>query len=321
MTGVIALRTYHSTHLEGLVGVWNQTFAGGPNFIPLTGEDLQARVIRQPSFDPGCLVAAVEGERVVGFVHFGPMTNFWFTLGERQANRSEGQIWALVAPPSDRALLSLLLDTAIERLSQAGARRVLLSPSWVQCTQPFYNGIAGGYEMPGLSATRSDLLEVAAERGFAPIAHYATPELDLSDRGHLELLRQEATRLRQRHRGVDLQVRWREVTSAFFPPRQVVDLAWGLDTIATTAYGLWPEYARAYRRRLYGITGVQVAKTWRGLGLGKLIMIVALEAARADGAEAAHLHVYRDNQAAWNLYHRALGFQPKYTWMTLARTA
>jgi ribosomal protein S18 acetylase RimI-like enzyme len=55
------------------------------------------------------------------------------------------------------------------------------------------------------------------------------------------------------------------------------------------------------------------------MGLGKLVMVLAMEAAAREGAQAIHLHVYRDNKPAWNLYHRALGFQPKYTWVTLAK--
>ena len=40
-----------------------------------------------------------------------------------------------------------------------------------------------------------------------------------------------------------------------------------------------------------------------------------------EGAEGAHLHVWRGNEPAWNLYHRALGFRPKYSWVTLEKRA
>jgi ribosomal protein S18 acetylase RimI-like enzyme len=85
------------------------------------------------------------------------------------------------------------------------------------------------------------------------------------------------------------------------------------------AYGPWEEYIRQYRRQLFGITSVQVAPRWRGKGLGKLILIRALEAAVEAGAEAAHLHVWRENKVAWDLYHRAVGFRPKHTWVTLVK--
>ncbi len=86
-----------------------------------------------------------------------------------------------------------------------------------------------------------------------------------------------------------------------------------------TAYGPWEEYLRYYGRPLFGITSVQVEASYRGRKLGKLVMLLALERAREMGAEAVHLHVYRSNAPAWNLYHRALGFQPKYGWLTLAK--
>jgi ribosomal protein S18 acetylase RimI-like enzyme len=48
-------------------------------------------------------------------------------------------------------------------------------------------------------------------------------------------------------------------------------------------------------------------------------VVRAIEAARDDGAEAVHLHVWRGNKPAWNLYHRALGFRPGPAWVTLAK--
>jgi len=316
---VATFNAFRWEHLPGLIAVWNSVFAGGPNFTPLVEQDFLARVADQPSFDPERLLVACDAGGIVGFVHFGPVTNFWYSLSERTINPSEGQIWALVAPPSDRDLVKALLHAAVERLASDGARKILFHPSWVQCTQPFYNGIAGAYEMPGLSDTRAELLDVLADHGFTPAAHYATPEFDLSDRARLSSLMEAAERIWQRVESAGATRAVRQVRSAFFPPRRVVEVIWGLETIAMTAFGPWEEYARAHGRRLYGITGVQVARGWRGMGLGKLIVILALDAAAEEGADAVHLHVYKGNERAWNLYHRALGFQPKHLWLTLER--
>jgi ribosomal protein S18 acetylase RimI-like enzyme len=316
---VIRFHTYQPGDLSELTAVWNAVFSGGPSFTSLTEQDFIDRVTAQPSFDPAMLLIAADAGRVTGFVHFGPLTNFWYSLPERRPSPSQGQIWALVAPPADRGLTKALMDAAVARLASNGAKRILFYPSWVQGSQPFYNGIAGGYEVPGLSESRAELREVLAGDGFEPIAHYATPEFDLSDSARFSSLKQEAERIWERTQGTGVRTTIREVSSAFFPRRRVVDIIWGLETIAMTAYGLWEEYARQYQRRLYGITGVQVARGWRGMGLGKLVMVLAMEAAAREGAQAVHLHVYRDNKPAWNLYHRALGFQPKYTWVTLAK--
>jgi ribosomal protein S18 acetylase RimI-like enzyme len=305
--------------LPELVTLWNHVFSRGQNFTLLSERDFVDRVTSQPSFDPTALLVATDARGAVGFVHFGPLTNFWYGLPERRPDPSQGQVWAVVAPPSDRGLMQALLDAAVSRLASGGVKRVLVHPSWVQGSQPFYNGIAGAYEIPGLAESRVELLELLGANGFDAIAHYATPEFDLSDHARLSSLRQEAERIWQRMRGAGLKAETRQVTSAFFPPRRVVDLVWGLDTVAMTAYGLWDEYARQYGRRLYGITGVQVAKGWRGMGLGKLVMVLAMEAAAREGAQAVHLHVYRANEPAWNLYHRALGFQPTHAWLTLAK--
>ena len=316
---VTALHTYRSDDAAAMAEVWNHAFAGGPNFVRLQAHDVRRRVIDQPAFDAKGLLLAARGDRALGFVHFGPRTNVWSRPSDRAVDRSEGHIYALVAPKSECSLSQDLLAAAVERLCDGGARRVLLGPSWVYGTQPFYNGIAGAYEIPGLSAERRGLLELAEAYGFASAAEYGTPELDLSDGEHLARLRAEAERLWKHAREWRLRRTERHVTSDFFPPRTLVELERRHRTVAMTACGLWPEYEREYGRRVFGLTNVNVAADWRGRGLGKLVVICALEAALDAGAEAAHLHVWRDNVSAWNLYHCALGFQPRHTWLTLAK--
>jgi len=114
-------------------------------------------------------------------------------------------------------------------------------------------------------------------------------------------------------------VRVRTLRPTFFLGRRAVTLRRGPDVIAITAYGLWEEYARQYGRSMFGLTSVQVDPAWRGRGLSELVMLLAGQAAREAGAEALHLHVYRANAPAWNLYHQALGFQPKWRWVTLGK--
>ena len=314
------LRPYRRDDLPDLAEVWNQTFLGTPNFVRLDETDFTRRTVGQPSFDPGTLLVAAQGSRIQGFVHFGPRTNLWSEASARRANPREGQIRAVATATPDPVLERDLLAAAVDRLAEAGAHKVLLGPSWVYGAQPFYNGIAGAYESPGLSTERGDLLDVAAEAGFAPVAEYATPEIDFAEGEHLETLHTLAGELWRSARQWGLQVRRRALSSPFFPDRALVELVLDLETIAVTAFGPWPEYAREYGRRLFGLTNVQVAPRWRGKGLGKLVVIQAIEAARDAGADGVHLHVWKDNRAAWDLYHRALGFRSRYTWVTLART-
>jgi ribosomal protein S18 acetylase RimI-like enzyme len=315
----MTVRSYEHDDLNGLADIWNETFVGGPNSVRITEGDLRRRVVDQPSFDPAGILVAARGAEVKGFVHFGPRANLWSRVGQRRINRLEGHIYALAAGREAGPVALDLLKASVERLAAAGAHRVLLGPSWVHGTQPFYNGIAGAYEIPGLSQTRRDIIELAADNGFAPMADYGTPELDLTDATHLSALRSEAARILADAAGWDLRERSRTVSSSFFPTRVLVELERGTETIAAAAYGPWPEYTRQYGRRAFGITNVHVSPEWRGKGLGKLIMLLAIEAAANDGADALHLHVWRANKAAWHLYHEALAFRPAFTWVTLVK--
>ncbi len=321
---VAELTGYRAGDVPGLVDAWNACFAAGPNFVRVGEADLRWRVLDQPAFDPRGIIAARSGERLLGFVHFGSRLDFWDEMAARPTDAEEGHIYLLVAPESDPVSCGLpaeLLAAAEEQLVRRWGtlRRVLLGPSWVYGAQPFYNGIAGAYEMPGLGVTRESVIAAAAERGYRPLAEYGTPELDLSGPEPLAHMRDTALRLREQAQRWGLECCLRPIEVCYFPKRVCVELVRGREVVATTAFGLWPECARQYDRRLYGLTNVQVAQKWRGRGLGKLVMIEAMEAAMADGAEAVHLHVWRGNAPAWNLYHRALGFQPKCSWITLEK--
>ncbi len=316
---MVEIRKYRAEDLPGLVEAWNESFAGMPNFVRIDEADLRSRAFAQPSFDPRDVVVCLRDERVLGFVHFGPRTDLWTRAGERRAKREEGQIYVLVAPESEHTIIGDLLEGAEEHLAHRGAPRVLLGTSWVHGTQPYYNGIAGGYEIPGLSSTREDIISVAIGNGYAPVAEYGTPELDLSRRAMPRELEKLGLDLRPRAREWKLELTAVPVESPFFPPRVAVQLRRAEEVVATTAYGAWPEYTRHYGWRLHGLTNVHVAPGWRGKGLGKLIVVEAVRAALRDGAEGVHLHVWRGNTPAWNLYHRALGFEPKCSWLTLQK--
>ncbi len=316
---MIQLQTYRDNYLPGLTDIWNQTFVGQPNFVRVAQADLLCRVVRQPSFEPANLTVAAEEDHVRGFVHFGPRSNFWHDPSGLRADPTEGQIYAVVAPETDRSLVCDLIAFAVDQLTAAGARRILLGPSWVYGAQPFYNGIAGAYEFPGLSAARHTLVDLAADAGFERLAEYDTPEIDFADRAQLDHLQAVGEELRPRQRELGLQLSVRPLVSTFLSRRECVDLVRGAETVATAAYGLWEEYSREYSKRLFGITSVQVAPRWRGKGLGKLAVLRAIEAAIQAGAAGVHLHVWRDNKVAWNLYHRALGFTSRFTWFTLVK--
>lgn len=313
------LRGLRTEDASQLPGTWNECFADTPNFVKVGESDLRRRVFAQPGFDPKGVIVGADGARVKGFVHFGPRSNLWHHVADRRLDPEEGHIYTLAAPPSELALARDLLAGAETRLRASGARRALLGTSWVYGTQPYYNGIAGAYEIPGLSTTWQHMIAMAEESGYALAAEYGTPEIDLSGGVLPAALEAAAEQLEERARAWGLRLGSRPVESPFFPRRKSVELSCGRGTVATTAYGLWPEHLRQYNRRLYGLTSVYVARRWRGKGLGKLIVIEAVRAALREGAEGVHLHVWRENETAWGLYHRALGFQPTYTWVTLEK--
>ncbi len=213
---VISLRTYCPEDLPALVALWNRCLVGTPNFIPLTEREFSERVVRAPGFRPELMLLAAEQEELVGYVHYGPRLEMWEN-GSLQTAPEEGHIYALVAPRENLPLQRALLEEATLRLADLGAGRVPFYPSWVCGTQSMYNGVAGAYEMPGLSDTRQELLEVAEGQGFARIAEYGTPELSLTDPVAEALRRQAREELWEAARALGLREETGRCGRSFLP--------------------------------------------------------------------------------------------------------
>ena len=68
---MIEFRRFWNSDSPGIVAVWNRQSPSPRRLSLLNCTLLDQHVLAKPYFDPRGLIVAVEGERIVGFVHAG----------------------------------------------------------------------------------------------------------------------------------------------------------------------------------------------------------------------------------------------------------
>jgi ribosomal protein S18 acetylase RimI-like enzyme len=161
---MIHFRPFANRDSPGIVAVWNAQPPARGRLAGLTPAILEQFVLAKPYFDPQGLVVAEDGDRIVGFLHCGFMPGEKF--GELQ--RDAGIICQLLVDPerADEPILAELLRHGEEYLRQQGA--TILLAGAVGYRGPFYLGLYGGSELPGILQADSSAAETLLGAGYMP---------------------------------------------------------------------------------------------------------------------------------------------------------
>lgn len=317
---------YSPTLLPAFVDFWNRAFADRRNFLPLTPEAFEARVVSKSNaieaFDAQEVLLAVEGlpPRVVGVVHAGIWPEaFVRALDPAWKGGTRGYI-ALIAVDPDfrrRGIGSELWSRAATCLR--GCRDIVIDG---QCLNPFY-GNSDGPETPfwgtpeGISVGWLDRAtrRFFERRGYAP-RHRAS---------HLQWT--PAPRpgtVRIPSAPMDYQIRILEKRypepGKFLsdPPRYVPHHPFTCVAAVNRAgrvgglISFFPLVGPAGKR--YAIYEWQVVAEMRNTGMGEALMAAAQGRLRALGAVSCDALTLPDlSPAAFSLYNRA-GFNEVDAW-------
>lgn len=273
----------------------------------MTASILDQHVLARPCFDRYGLVVAIADERPVGFVHagFGPTEDFSAISPQQGAT-----CMLIVAPhPQQPRIEEELLVQSEDYLRRQGAGT--LYGGEIFPLNPFYLGLYGGSELPGVLASdhrRRDLLE---RSGYAVVDRCLVLERSLSefrppvDRRQLQARRQYSvaelphppaanwweacTLARQEFSRFELRPREGGAACGWLA-------SWDMQPLATS----WGVHAA-------GLAGVTILPEYRRQGLGTHLVAEALRQLQACGVGLVEVQTMADNTAALGLY-RKLGF-------------
>ena len=163
---MIEYRSFLNTDSPWIVDIWRQqpAFRGQISIINRTL--LEHKVLGKPYFDSRGLIIAVlrDGEKTVplGFVHAGFSAN----IDKSDLDYGTGVVSILKVVPSDwqKEVADQLLERALQYLGNAGSTHVYFGSHFPHA--PFYLGLYGGSQIPGLLADDNLGVDTAMRNGF-----------------------------------------------------------------------------------------------------------------------------------------------------------
>ncbi|MFQ3591614.1 MAG: GNAT family N-acetyltransferase [Gemmataceae bacterium] len=305
---MIAYRTFRNIDPPALVDVWNTSFTH-PRIVPVRSPTfLEYFLFAKTYFDPAGLIVALEGDKIVGFVHAG------FTPREDQAGleSSTGVICTLAVLPSYRrqGIGSQLVLRAEAYLRQRGAVRAWFGSQTPH--NPFLFGLHGGCTTIGLVDNDEASLRFLTRHG------YDTPRRLLLFRRHLARLPIPMdTRFGAIRANYDIlasylrQAGWWQ--ESVLGPVEAVEyrledklthgvparlVLWDMDT-----------FSLHWGQPCIGLIDLQVIPSARRLGLAKYLMLNVLRHLRDRSFAFLEVAVAEDNQAM-RLLLSSLEFEP-----------
>lgn len=303
---MIRYRHFRNCDPPGLAEVWRAQSPVHGRVQPLTPLLFEYQVFSRPFFDPQGLIVAVDGERVVGFAHAG----FGASDDRQTLDYETGVVCQLlVAPHAERdAIARELLAQAENYLRLRGAK--LIYGGGIFPVNPFYLGLYGGSELPGVLASDSQMLAAFAE-GYTEIDRVIVLQRELAsfrvpvDRRVMQVRRNyhiEAT-------FDPPAANWWEACTYGQADRTRFVLRQPRDKQAACTVTFWDmePLASSWGVHAVGLVELATVESSRRQGLAMFLVGEALRQLHAHGVQRCQVQAMRSNTAAIALY-KKLGF-------------
>lgn len=159
---MIRYRPFQNWDPPALAEIWRTQPPLRGRMQAVTPPLLEKHVFAKPWFDRHGLIIACEGARPVGFVHAG----FGASDDQRDVDTQQGTIClVMVAPHAERGQIAVeLLAAAEDYLRRRGAKQIYAGCQFP--FNPFYLGLYGSSDVPGVLASDGPAIELLRGAGF-----------------------------------------------------------------------------------------------------------------------------------------------------------
>lgn len=305
---MIRYRPFRNTDPPHLVAIWRSQPPLRAMAQPISVASLDRLVFSKPYFDRLGLVVAVDGDKPVGFVHAG----FGSTPDGNDLSTERGvTCMLLVAPhPQQEEIARELLVQSEDYLVRRGAKT--LYGGCIEPLNPYYLGLYGGSELPGVLASHTQLVQLFAQMGYRDaertvIMHRQTAgfrptvdrtQMSLRKRFKLEMIPDPPTST------------WWEACTIGMTERllfQLVPKDGGSAVAVATFWDIEP-LASSWGVRAMGLMRMATAPDQRRQGLATLLLGECVKELQQQGIVQIELQCMQQNQVAQRLYLKH-GFQ------------
>jgi GNAT superfamily N-acetyltransferase len=269
---------------------------------------LDLLVLSKPYFDREGLILALDDGRPIGFAHagFGPNEH------ETRLSTEMGVTVLLLTinHPEEAAIGAELLARSEDYLRRRGAK--ILYGGGIRPLNPFYVGLYGGSELPGIFDSEPQTQTLLREHGYR--------EIDRTVVFHRELASFRPVVDRQQmqiRRNTDVEViidppprSWWDACSMSAFDRTVYRLRprAGGEPIASATFWNMESFAAARGVRMHGLIDVEVEPSQRHKGMATCLIGEALRQLHEQAVALVEVQTMQGNTAAVKMY-RKLGFE------------
>jgi len=305
---MLRYRPFRNSDPPKLVAIWRAQAGRAGLVFPVSADLLEQLVLGKLYFEPQGLVLAEDDGQPVGFAHagFGPSES------EDAICTELGVVClVLVRPDGPQAEVTDGLIEQCEAYLQRRGSRVVYGGA-IRPLNPFYFGLYGGSELPGVLDTDVITRQVYTARGYREIERTVIFQLDLS-RFQPPVSRQQ------------IQIRRRTFVESIVdpPPRswweastvgdfdltrfELLPRGGGQRLASATFRSMEPAFSGRFARAV-GLIDLHVDPTSRRQGIATFLLSEAMRHLDHQAIALVEAQTMRENSAALALY-RKLGFQ------------
>jgi len=305
---VVQYRSFRNTDPPGLVEIWNDSYTGRGAARLRHSSLLERHAFAKPYFDPAGLIVAEEDGRLLGFVHaaFGPNQR------ETVVSKGNGIICALAVRESlrHRGIGSELLNRGEAYLKERGAQA--LSAGMMRPLTPFYFGIYGGADLPGILDSDQAAGPFLQKRGYRPydttviLQRQLEQPVNVVDGRFANLRRRFDVRILPR---IAVGTWWQECVLGLIEPVEfrLEEKLTGKPIARATAWEM-EAFSCTWNQPSVGLLDVQVRDDLRRQGLGKFLMAQVLRYLQDQYFGLTEIHTLDQNTSAIGLF-KSVGFE------------
>jgi ribosomal protein S18 acetylase RimI-like enzyme len=301
---MLTFRPFRNTDPPLLAGLWRSRAADRGFIQPMSPELLEQFVFSRLYFDYQGLIIASDDGRAVGFAHagFGPNEE------ESALSTDLGTTCLMVVRPDcDQAAVAAgLLEHSEAYLQRRGAK--VLYGGGIRPLNPFYLGLYGGSELPGVLESDTAAQEAFTSHGYREIDRTLVFQQDLAtfeppiDRQQMQIRRQMIVEVT-----ADPQARtWWEacVTGEFELTRFDVVPRTGGRPVAHAIFRLMDIMPSAFPGRPVGLIELVVEEPFRRRGVAGFLLSEALRQFSRQGVALVEAQAMQHNLAALGMYRK-----------------
>jgi ribosomal protein S18 acetylase RimI-like enzyme len=280
---------------------------------PVSAELLERCIFSRPTFERKGFVVAIQDDVAVGFVHVG----FGATEDLTQISTDLGVTCMLMVDPAvdgvddpQQGLAGALLARGEEYLRRQGA--TVLYAGAIRPLDPFYLGMYGGSELPGILSSDAHSLSLYKAHDYEEIDRVCVLQCDLT-RSRTAFNRRQLHLRREMRVAVTYDpptTSWWEAVTLGDTERTRFELIRSADEVLLASVNFWnmEPLASSWGIRAAGMMELDVVAEERRTGIATCLLGEAFRCLKEEGVTQVEAQTMIQNKPAQELY-KSFGFQ------------